>query len=113
MSLTRSGMSRFGSRIEKVMSELFPGTVVIEDVAYECACSGGRVFREFDDNGLPVDRRIFMIRVRKDLLSEARLPAIGDKIRWQPEGGPERTGRVRELPDRPHEEAWALEVREV
>jgi hypothetical protein len=105
-------MQRFGGRIEAGLAEMFPGTVTIEEVEYECACSGGRVFREFGEDGLVKTRRVFLLRVRKALLPVGEVPAIGDRVSWTPEGGTERQGRVVEVPDRPEEVGWTLRVEE-
>lgn len=110
MGLRRTGMTRFERLVTTSMEDLFPGEAAIEGVSYECACSGGRVFRDFDEHGLPVNRRMRTLRIRKDLL--AAVPAIGAKIVWTPEGGTAVSLRVAELPDRPHEAAWAIVCRE-
>ena len=111
--MTRRGMQGLSGLVERTMAELFPGQVNLGgQVWYECACSGGRVFREFDEWGKPVVHRVFVIRILKEFVAEDELPAIGAKVSWQPEGEAVRKGRVREKPDRPHEVAWALEVSE-
>lgn len=106
MGLRRTGMSRFEKLVTTSMEYLFPGEVTISEVAYEAACSGGRVFRDFDEHGLPVNRRMRTVRVRKELLETP--PAIGARITWTPADGDPVTLRVVGRPERPHEAAWAL-----
>lgn len=108
----KSGLERFERLVNAAAEALMPGTVQIGQVAYDCASSGGRTFRDFDGMGRPVVRRERMLRVRKDLVAAGSLPEIGQVVLWTPEGGSARRLRVEELPDRPQELAWTLRCRE-
>lgn len=103
-------MSRFEGLVTASMEDLFRGEATIDGVSYEAACSGGRVFRDFDEMGLPVHRRMRTLRIRKELLAPA--PSIGDALTWTPEDGAAVSLRVAEVPSRPHEAAWAIICRE-
>jgi hypothetical protein len=108
MGMTSSQLSRFLTKADTTLTELFPGTLVIAGTSYACAAVGaGSAMMEFaSDYGggqAPQGSRFF--RLAKTL-HPTRI-VTGTRVTWS--GGTSETAlTVIECADRPHEQSWML-----
>jgi hypothetical protein len=105
MSLSGASLNRFRNRVDAVLDDAFPVTLIIASVPVAAAGPGGKTVTDFMDAGESTNFR-FPFRILKSLL--ATPPAVGDAIDWQIEVGNTLPLEVAEIAVRPHEDRYSI-----
>jgi len=106
MAMNLAQISRFMSRADHTLEELFPATLRIAGLDYACTGVGGSAMLEYLAEGgqAPAGTKVF--RLRKTLM--ATRPETGTLVQWIDSPGSVTRLTVIDSPDRPHESSWVL-----
>lgn len=107
MSLSRSSVDRFRQRVDAVLEDFFPVTLVIDGVTVLASGPGGRVSNEFQEAGQHTTFR-YSFRVKKSAVPAGWVPKIGQPVGWAIPDGPVILMEIREISTRPHEDRFAF-----
>jgi hypothetical protein len=103
MGMKRASMKRFLQRSQKVLEDLWPGTVVVDGQSYPAAVGAYRGGSVFQDAG-EVSGAEMAVRVSGENLKKAW--AVGTRLIYRDESGEEHELRVMEVSGRVGESAW-------
>jgi hypothetical protein len=107
MSLSRSSVDRFRQRVDAVLEDFFPVSLVIDGVTVLASGPGGRITTEFQEAGQQANFR-YSFRVKKTAVPTGWLPKIGAPVGWELPDGPVISMEIREISTRPHEDRFAF-----
>lgn len=108
MGLTGKGLNRFRKRVDSVLEDMFPVTLLIDGHTYQGSGPGARIATEFTAGGERQNFR-FPFRVPKSRLAKG--PAVGDSLVWKVDDLTEILLEVIEIATRPHEDRWSFTCR--
>jgi hypothetical protein len=106
MGMTSASLLRFMQASDATMEGLFPATIRIAGLNYQCTGVGGAAALEYADEGgqVPTGMRVFRL---SKAIHPARMES-GARIEWVSTPGSVTRLTVIDCPDRPHETSWVL-----
>ena len=107
MSLSSASLNRFRARVDSVLEELFPVTLVIGSTIVQASGPGGRTVSEFEDGGQPENFR-FSFRMAAAAAPHGWAPTKGASIDWKLSEAVNIPMEIMEVSTRPHEDRFAF-----
>lgn len=107
MSLSSASLGRFRARVDTVLAELFPVTLVIGADLVQASGPGGRTVTQFEDAGQPESFR-FPFRMAASEAPTGWAPTKGASIGWKVSASLTIPMEIHEVSTRPHEDRFAF-----
>ena len=107
MSLSSASLSRFRARVDTVLQEIFPVTLLIGSSLVTASGPGGRTVTQFEDAGQPESFR-FPFRLAIAAAPAGWTPTKGASIDWKISPSLSLPMDIHDVSTRPHEDHYAF-----
>jgi len=107
MSLSSASLNRFRVRVDETLEDIFPCTLVINNVLTQASGPGGRTRADFEEGGQPES---FSYSFRLDIKNAPSgwTPTKGASIDWKISASLTVPMEISEVSTRPHENRYAF-----
>jgi hypothetical protein len=107
MSITGSAINRLRARVDTILEDAFPVTLLISGQQVTGSGPGGRTTTTFIDGGEPENFR-FSFRVPRSAVPAGWVPVMGGSVDWIVSATETIPMEIREVSTRPHENRFAF-----
>ena len=105
MSLTGASLNRFRARVDAVLDDAFPVTLIIASLTVTASSPGGKTLTDYINGGETTN---FRIPFRIPISSLAAAPQVGDSLNWQLADATLIPLEITEIAIRPHESRYSI-----
>lgn len=107
MGLSAASFHRFRARVDEVLDDWFPATLIIDAVQVQGSGPGGRAVSQYMDGGEAETFR-FPFRIPKKDAPENWTPRQGLSVDWKIDASTTLALEIHEVSIRPHEDRFSF-----